>query len=335
MRSIRWAISALAILSSAPLGAAPSVTLIAPAPGVRYVAPAAIELAANPAVDPGRTIDRVEFLADGNVIGVATQAPYTFSWSNVARGNYHLRARVYDSAGVRDASPVVRVHVRNNTAPRVRLTAPEHRYIAPGSVPLTAAVTDRDDPIAKVEFFNGDVLLATSTAEPYTFDWTGVPAGNYDVRATATDALGATGTSNVFRVRVRDNVAPHVRILTPDNKETFPAPASIAVSLRANDRDDNLTNVELFANGSSLAVFTGGPLPYEFNWTNVTPGTYALTAIASDDLGLTTTSRTVTVTVTGGTQPPADPKLYFIHVDHLNTPRMIADELQRTVWRWD
>ena len=296
MRSIRWAISGIALTLSASIGAAPSVTLVAPAGGERYVAPAAIELAANPTVDAGRSIERVEFLADGNVIGVATQAPYTFSWTNVARGNYNLRARVYDSAGARDASPVVRVNVRNNTAPKVRLSAPEHRYIAPGAVPLSATVTDRDDPIAKVEFFNGDVLLSTAAAEPYAFDWTGVPAGDYELRAKATDVLGATGTSNLFRVRVRDNAAPHVRILTPDNKETFPAPASIAVSLKANDRDDNLTNVELFANGASLATFTAAP--FEFNWTNVAPGTYALTARATDDLGLTTTSRTKTITVT-------------------------------------
>ena len=72
------------------------------------------------------------------------------------------------------------------------------------------------------------------------------------------------------------------------------------------DRDDNLTNAELFANGTSLAVFTG-PLPYEFNWTNVAAGTYTLTAIATDDLGLVTNSKTVTITVTG-VQPPAEKK---------------------------
>jgi RHS repeat-associated protein len=333
MQSIRWAISVAALTLSASIGAAPSVTLVAPVGGERYVAPAAIELAANPAVDAGRSIDRVEFLADGNVIGVATQAPYTVSWANVAKGNYNLRARVYDSTGARDNSPVVRVNVRNNTAPKVRLSAPEHRYIAPGAVPLSATVTDRDDPIAKVEFFNGDVLLSTTAAEPYAFDWTGIPAGDYELRATATDVLGATGSSNIFRVHIRDNAAPHVRILTPDNKETFPAPASIAVSLKANDRDDNLTNVELFANGTSLATFTAAP--FEFNWNNVTPGTYTLTAVATDDLGLTTTSRTRTITVTGNPQPPVEKKVYFIHVDHLNTPRLIADEQQRVVWRWD
>jgi RHS repeat-associated protein len=43
--------------------------------------------------------------------------------------------------------------------------------------------------------------------------------------------------------------------------------------------------------------------------------------------------------VTAGTLPctpaQAQAKLYFIHVDHLNTPRLIADDQQRTVWRWD
>jgi RHS repeat-associated protein len=38
------------------------------------------------------------------------------------------------------------------------------------------------------------------------------------------------------------------------------------------------------------------------------------------------------VTITVGT---AQAKLYFIHTDHLNTSRLIADEQQRTVWRWD
>jgi RHS repeat-associated protein len=35
------------------------------------------------------------------------------------------------------------------------------------------------------------------------------------------------------------------------------------------------------------------------------------------------------------TPGPGQAKLYFIHTDHLNTPRLIADEQQRTVWRWD
>jgi RHS repeat-associated protein len=423
VRRIRWAFAA-AFLASSSVGAAPSVTLAAPAAETRYVAPATIGLAANPVVDAGRSVTRVEFLADGDVIGIATQAPYTFNWTGVAKGSYNLRARVVDSSGARDASPVVKVHVRNNTAPKVQVSAPAHRFVAPGDVPLSATVTDRDDPIAKVEFFNGGTLLATLTAEPYDFEWTNVAVGDYDVVAKATDALGAVGTSNAFRVRVRDNTAPRVRILTPEAGATFAAPATIPIGLRATDRDDNLTSVELLANGAPLATLTAAP--FDFTWTNVPPGTYTLTANATDDLGLTTVSRTISVTVTGaapnvpptisltspsdnatfqapasipltasagdsdgtiakvdfffgttliatrteapysfvwtsvpeGTYPitavatdnagasvssssvnitvtRAEAKLYFIEVDHLNTPRVVEDGAQRVVWQWE
>jgi RHS repeat-associated protein len=30
-----------------------------------------------------------------------------------------------------------------------------------------------------------------------------------------------------------------------------------------------------------------------------------------------------------------EPKMYFVHVDHLNTPRLVADSTGTTVWRWD
>ncbi len=179
MRNIRWAVSAIALLLPPPVWAAPSVTLSAPAAGTRYVAPATIEVTADPVVDEGRSIARVEFLADGELVGTVTQAPWSFTLTGVARGNLNLRARVVDSAGRRDASEVVRVHVRNNTAPKIRISAPEHRYIAPGAVPLSAEVTDRDDPIAKVEFFNGESLLATLTAETYAIAWTEVPVVDY------------------------------------------------------------------------------------------------------------------------------------------------------------
>jgi RHS repeat-associated protein len=70
--------------------------------------------------------------------------------------------------------------------------------------------------------------------------------------------------------------------------------------------------------------------PYSFVWTEVPQGTYALTARVTDNLGGTVTSVSVNVSVNA-----AEAKLYYIHVDHLNTPRLIADDQQRTLWRWD
>src|SRR5207244_1371424 len=58
-------------------------------------------------------------------------------------------------------------------------------------------------------------------------------------------------------------------------------------------------------------------------------GSYTLTAKAFDQLNAATTSAPVTITV-----GPL-PKLHFVHVDHLNTPRAIYDDQQRLEWKWE
>jgi RHS repeat-associated protein len=124
------------------------------------------------------------------------------------------------------------------------------------------------------------------------------------------------------------NAAPTVSITSPAANATFTAPASITLTANAQDTDGTVTQVQYFANASPLG--TASSSPYSFNWTNVAAGSYSLTARATDNAGASTTSSPVPITV--GT---AQTKLYFIHTDHLNTPRLIADEQQRTVWRWD
>jgi RHS repeat-associated protein len=59
-------------------------------------------------------------------------------------------------------------------------------------------------------------------------------------------------------------------------------------------------------------------------------GSYAITAKAWDNQGKATTSTAVNVTVNA-----AATQMYFIHTDHLNTPRLIANAAQQAVWRWD
>jgi uncharacterized protein RhaS with RHS repeats len=89
-----------------------------------------------------------------------------------------------------------------------------------------------------------------------------------------------------------------------------------------------ITQVQ-FYQGSTL-IGTATAAPYTFNWTGVAAGVYSLTAVATNDAGMTTTSAAVTVTV-----KLAVAQMYYIHPDHLNTPRLIANQTGTTVWRWD
>ncbi len=71
---------------------------------------------------------------------------------------------------------------------------------------------------------------------------------------------------------------------------------TIAIEATASDADGSVTNVQFFSGNTLLGE--DATAPYSFVWTGVTPGAYALKAVATDDDGLSTTSAVVNVTMT-------------------------------------
>jgi len=124
------------------------------------------------------------------------------------------------------------------------------------------------------------------------------------------------------------NAAPSVALTSPANNATFTAPASIVLTADAQDTDGTVAQVEFFQ--GAVLVATDTTAPFTFTLTNVAAGSYTFTARATDNLGTTTTSAAVNVTVNPGVA-----QLYFIHSDHLNTPRVITNQAAQVVWRWD
>jgi chitinase len=94
------------------------------------------------------------------------------------------------------------------------------------------------------------------------------------------------------------NVSPTVSITAPTNNSTYTAPASITLTANASDADGTIAKVEFFNGGTSLGSKTSAP--YTVTWSNVSAGSYSITAVATDNAGATTTSSAVAVTVNGG-----------------------------------
>jgi RHS repeat-associated protein len=164
-------------------------------------------------------------------------------------------------------------------------------------------------------------------------------AGNYQLQALAgasgtkrsTAAVNAdVGNTHILALRrFVPNVPPTVSLTSPANGATFTAPANITLTATAADSDGTIQKVEFFHGGTNLIATLTVP-PYTIQWTAVPQGAYALTAVATDNGTATTTSTPVNVTV-----GPAVAQVYFIEVDHLNTPRLVANSTGTTVWRWD
>ena len=102
---------------------------------------------------------------------------------------------------------------------------------------------------------------------------------------------GFTGSVTVLG----GNTPPSITITNPADNAVFGNTDTVAVQTSASDADGTVTNVQLFNGTVLLRSFAAGP--YNFSGTaisgNFALGTNTLTAVARDDLGITTTSAPV------------------------------------------
>jgi hypothetical protein len=94
------------------------------------------------------------------------------------------------------------------------------------------------------------------------------------------------------------NQSPSVSITSPSDGSTFTDPSSITLETDPSDPDGTVSSVEFFAGDTKLGEDTDAPFAY--TWSGPAPGTYSLTAQATDNDGLTTTSEVVSITVEEG-----------------------------------
>jgi hypothetical protein len=161
-----------------------------------------------------------------------------------------------------------------------------------------------------------------------------IPPGSFDARLTITpidDALAEAtetvvltlhptpvlgtyqiGTPNSATVFIADNDSTHtnhppvVHLTHPQDGDVFHAPANIVICTDAIDFDGSIASVEFFAGTNSLGLATNPP--FCVRWTNVPPGAYTLTALATDNEGATGHSGPVHIRVI-----PAGPPVVSIY----------------------
>ena len=79
----------------------PTVSMTQPVTGTEYKTTDVISLQAT-ASDIDGSIARVEFYANGNLIGISYTSPYKYDWTCSVAGNYLLTAKAYDNEGASD-----------------------------------------------------------------------------------------------------------------------------------------------------------------------------------------------------------------------------------------
>lgn len=182
-------------------GGGPAVTLNSPGAVVR----GSVWLGAE-----AQKASRVEFYANGSLVGTARSAPYGVTWdtAGLENGVYTLEAKAYDSAGRTASSGRVRVTVANSGGPEagVVLAAPAENSTVRGTVALSAPAYSPAG-ISRVEFYVGSYKLKTVSRAPFTANWdsTSAPNGSRQVlTARAYDHAGRVYRSNRVTVTVQN-----------------------------------------------------------------------------------------------------------------------------------
>jgi len=199
-----------------------------------------------------------------------------------------------------------------NKPPTVSLSTSGAPFTAPATVTCSAIASDSDGSVAKVDFYAGNTLIGTGLSAPYSVSWKNVAAGTYSLTAVATDNGGATTRSAPVAVTVNAaaaapapaptptptaaNKPPTIKLTSPAANATFTAYNSVSIAASVADSDGRITRVRFYSGSTQIGTDWNGP-SYSMTWHNVPPGTYTLTAIATDDDGARTTSAAVTITV--------------------------------------
>lgn len=277
---------------------APTVAITSPSNHAIFPEPANITIDVD-AADANGTITKVDFYSGKTWIGSDATAPYSFTWNNPPAGVDTLTAKATDNEGSEKMAAPVIVFVSNpgNNAPSTVITSPADNatFLTPQNIIITANASDGDGSIYKVEFFKDGELIGSSTTSPYSYTWTGAPAGNYNLTVKATDNGGLTTTSTVVHIMVTNPIKPTVSITSPANNSKFEPPASIVITADAADANGTITKVE-FYNGTVL-IGTDLTSPFSYTWDAVPLGEYIITAKATDNDGNSSLSAPINISV--------------------------------------
>jgi RHS repeat-associated protein len=156
-------------------------------------------------------------------------------------------------------------------------------------------------------------------------------SGSYELRLFSNDTFTRLAVSNAFTIT---GAAPSISA-SPSSAvpgDTLTATWGGIYSPTPNDwvalYQPGLSDTEYLRLQLTGAVAASGSAPFQIP-AGLGPGTYELRLLSEDGATLLATSSPITVT-TVTTDPVA-----YIHPDHLDTPRLIENQAQQVVWRWD
>ena len=146
-------------------------------------------------------------------------------------------------------------------------------------------------------------VVSPQTLGDSTYSFVSWSHGGSAVQTVSTPATQTTYTA-VFSASPAGNQPPSVTVTSPSNGVTLGQGSPIMLMASATDADGSISQVEFFDGVTSVGI--DATVPYQAAWTPTTLGAHIISARATDDSSITTTSSIVSVTITPGGGPDTE-----------------------------
>jgi uncharacterized protein YjdB len=162
----------------------PSVSITSPLTGTNFEPGSDITITVD-AEDSDGTVSKVEFFEGSNLLGEDSTAPYSYTWTDVAEGDYALTAKATDNEGGARTSLSAQITVSIPVdVTGVDLAEVSGPLAVGGSVQLETTISPSDATNQNVVFESDDTNIATVSGSGIV---TGVSEGTATVTVTTVD----------------------------------------------------------------------------------------------------------------------------------------------------
>lgn len=226
-------------------------------------------------------------------------------WASPIENTGFVFTNVFTSAGafpylciVHNFTGEVDVNTPNSLS--VNITSPTNgaSFTAPAVVSIMANTSDVGGSVTNVSFFDGAILLGQTNNTPYTVTAT-FAAGSHGLTAVAADNNGLFATSSIVNISVgaANTGTITVTITNPPDGSIFGNTDPVTIGAGVIDTNGTVTNVAFFNDGVLIQKVSTSPFEIITAPFTFTLGTHDVTAVATDNSGLTGTSAPIQLTV--------------------------------------
>jgi len=227
--------------------------------------------------------DGVNLMSLGNV--PATQTSLDLGPFGFASGTYQVFVKAVGKPTMTNHMSSAVSFTVADLSPTVSVSATPTTGIAPAAVSATATATSTSSTISSVSIDFGDGTVASGSSAAHTYS----TAGNYTIKATATDSTGNTASSTTS-VAIAANQPPQT-VLSVSPATTTVGTAVTASTANSTDSDGSIASSTIdFGDGT---IVSGSTASHAY----AKAGSYTVKGTTTDNLGASS-SQTATVSVT-------------------------------------